>query len=489
MTKTIIVEKVPLEYRPTDTPPLFPPMPVLYLEFIENKDKVKADLRDKASAPIFLPDNNISSTNPNLEFYRENERTPQIYKSPESNVRDKLKERMRTGKDEKPRSREVIQDHRSIKERQLEEEHEKERSRHYTDQRSKNDRNHTEVLNNSKQQPRSVSRDKQTERNQDELPRSSSRPERPKSPERSNSPQTQQVLNMLAGDESKRPHYDKARSEIPLPSTLPSNVPYNVNDTVKPNLPPTLSQLGAGDVNVNGRVMKDISYTSDEETAKKRELLFRFEILRKSYKEAAIPEYSEFTDLRTLERTYEETVRRVALDGKVDGYKKFLTMGFFGIELLFSNVFKLDMSGFAKQQMMTMNSYERILIELGEKSLLEKTKSQWPAEVRLLFTIVINAVMFILMKSVMNGGLSNMMGGGGGGGGIMGMVSGLMGSMMGGGGGGGLGGLASMMGGGGGGGGGESVSSAEAENSKPKPAPGRKMKGPNINLDEFKKTN
>jgi hypothetical protein len=477
MTKTIVVEKVPLEYRPTDTPPLFPSLPVLYLEFLENKDKVKQDLRDKPSAPIFLPEP-IQSVNPNVEFYRPDERTPKMYKSPESNVRNKLKERMKHGKDEKPRSREVVQDHRSVKERQLEEEREKERSKQYTDQREKTERTQQE----GKHQPRSTSRERQTDRHQEELPRSSTRPHKPESRERS--PQTQEILDMLGGENAARPNTE--RKEVPLPSTIP----YNVNDKEnKPNLPPTLSQLGAGDVNVNGRVMKDISYTTDEETAKKRELLFRFEILRKSYKEAHIPEYSEFTDLRTLERTYEETVRRVALDGKVDGYKKFLTMGFFGIELLFSNVFKLDMSGFAKQQMVSMNSYERILIELGEKSLLEKTKSQWPAEVRLLFTIVINAVMFILMKSVMSGGLSNLMGGGGGGGGmggIMGMVSGLMGGMMGGGGGGG-GGLAGMMGGGG-----ETQPSAaaEAESSKPKPAAGRKMKGPSVNLDEIgKKTN
>jgi hypothetical protein len=142
------------------------------------------------------------------------------------------------------------------------------------------------------------------------------------------------------------------------------------------------------------------------------------------------------------------------------------------------------MSGFAKQQLSSMNSYERILIELGEKAMIEKSKSQWPAEIRLLFTIVMNAVIFLLMKNVMSGGLTNIIGsitgaptGGGGssssGGGCdggMGMMSGLM-NMMSGLGGGGGGGLGGMMGGGG------NTSSSSAAPKK------GKMKGPSVNLD------
>jgi hypothetical protein len=143
-------------------------------------------------------------------------------------------------------------------------------------------------------------------------------------------------------------------------------------------------------------------------------------------------------------------------------------MGFFGIEFLFTNFLKVNMSGFAKQQLSSMNTYDRILIELGEKAMLEKSKSQWPAEIRLLFTIVMNAVIFLLMKNVMGGGLSSVMGsiagaasnvasGSGGDGmmsGIMSMMSGLTGN-----------------------------SSAEPSASAP-PKPKNKMKGPSVNLDD-----
>ena len=78
-----------------------------------------------------------------------------------------------------------------------------------------------------------------------------------------------------------------------------------------------------------------MAYTNTEdETKRKRELLFRFDILKKSYKEATIPEFTEYTDLVTMERVYEDTVRKVGLDAKVEGYKKFLTMGFLFPHLL-----------------------------------------------------------------------------------------------------------------------------------------------------------
>jgi hypothetical protein len=196
-------------------------------------------------------------------------------------------------------------------------------------------------------------------------------------------------------------------------------------------------------------MVKDVTYTAQDEIEKRRDLMFRFDILRKSYKEASIPEISQFMDVETLDKMYQDTVRRVALDSKVESYRRFLNMGFMGMELLFSNILKIDMTGFAKQQMASMNSYEKILIELGEKSLLDKTKSQFPAEVRLLFTIVMNAVIFVMTKAIMGGGIFKSAAGGGGGGmgAIGGIVSGLMGAMGGGGGGGGLGGMMGAMGG------------------------------------------
>jgi len=61
---------------------------------------------------------------------------------------------------------------------------------------------------------------------------------------------------------------------------------------------------------------------------------------------------------------------------------------------------KLDFEGFTMQQMLAMNKYERLLIELGEKSYVAGD-SKFPVELRLLFMLVINAALFLVGKLVL----------------------------------------------------------------------------------------
>ena len=101
-----------------------------------------------------------------------------------------------------------------------------------------------------------------------------------------------------------------------------------------------------------------------------------------------------------MKRSYESTVRTLSLDRSVDDYKKYLSYGFIGMEFVLGHVFKLDMSGFARQQMVSMSSYERLLIELGEKSYVP-TGSKWPVEVRLIFLVVVNTAVFLVSRMMM----------------------------------------------------------------------------------------
>ena len=48
-----------------------------------------------------------------------------------------------------------------------------------------------------------------------------------------------------------------------------------------------------------------------------------------------------------------------------------------------------------------MNSYEKLLIEIGEKSYVPDSVSKFPVEVRLLFLVVMNAAIFIGAKMLM----------------------------------------------------------------------------------------
>jgi hypothetical protein len=463
-TKRFKIEKVPLTYHPTDHQPVFPPFPVLYLELLENKEKVYPNLKDKAHDPVFIPQTHpYVPIDDNKEFFSN--------PNPEKNVRDKLNDRLKNAGPVKP----YEDDRKSARDRLVEQERDMARSRELSAARKaeQQQQNYQQQQQNYQQQQQNYQQQQQNY----QQPATLFEPSAPYVPQASYEAPVpaqidnteQSIRNVLGGEQAPQPQYQQPQYQQPQYQQQQYQ-----QQQPQSNLPPSLSEINS---QAQGPV-KNMAYTNTEdETKRKRELLFRFDILKKSYKEATIPEFTEYTDLVTMERVYEDTVRKVGLDAKVEGYKKFLTMGFFGVEFLFTNFLKVDMSGFAKQQMSTMGTYERLLIELGEKAMIEKSKSQWPVEVRLLFTIVMNAVIFLLMKNVMSGGMNNMMGslvgaatsavsGGGDGGGMM---SGIMNMMSG-------------LGGGGGGGMGMGGGSTSAP-AKPK----QKMKGPSINLDDMDK--
>jgi hypothetical protein len=203
------------------------------------------------------------------------------------------------------------------------------------------------------------------------------------------SSQQQQTTSNLIRDLGQSSHTQThPMNDIPIP-TIPSLRELNMAPKTVPNL--------------------DYITSNVDEENNKRELLFKFELLKKSYKDANIPEFSMHSDYKTMKQNYENTVRRLHIDSSVENYKTYLIGGFMVVEYALGSWMGFDMQGFTQQQITTLTSYERLLVELGEKSYVDE-ESQWPVEVRLLGLIIMNAAFFIVSKLITKKTGSNILG-------------------------------------------------------------------------------
>lgn len=168
--------------------------------------------------------------------------------------------------------------------------------------------------------------------------------------------------------------------------------------------PPTLNELENNGAMKREKHLPDMTrqtYENEDEEDLKREMLFKFDLLKKSYgNNQNIPEFTVHSDYRTMEHSYENTLRKLSIDSTVDNYKTYLIGGFMLVEFVLGKFLKFDMEGFTQQQIVNMGSYERLLIELGEKS-YTPGGSDWPVEIRLVFLIIINAAFFVVSKILM----------------------------------------------------------------------------------------
>lgn len=142
--------------------------------------------------------------------------------------------------------------------------------------------------------------------------------------------------------------------------------------------------------------------TPEEREAKeKEEFIWRFRILRKQYKspKVEIPTFNEHSDLPEMKRAYDRTLRELYLDDAVDSYRTYLMGGFMVMEFVCCQWVGIDLDGFTVQQSRAMYRYDRMLVELGEKS-YTRWGMNLPVEVRLIGFILLQAGMFYLGKII-----------------------------------------------------------------------------------------
>src|SRR5665647_3514081 len=122
-------------------------------------------------------------------------------------------------------------------------------------------------------------------------------------------------------------------------------------------------------------------------------------ILRKAYPECDIPAFDHTIPLNIIHQHYERYVHQIHMDKSVGNYQVYLLILFAGIELFCVKVLGLDMGGYCVNQITMMNKYERLLVELGEKSSLSVTSS-WPVEARIVGLALFNGIIFLVIKLI-----------------------------------------------------------------------------------------
>lgn len=177
--------------------------------------------------------------------------------------------------------------------------------------------------------------------------------------------------------------------------------PEPVITNVPVKIPPPLSELESGlPKRVNTLNLNEVNMQAFELDDLKRELLHKFEVLRrKNPNNTSIPTFNFHSDYQTMKRTYASLVPLVFLDKHIESYKKKLCFAFVILEKIMTVVFKLSMfEGYSTAQMTNMDAYQELLVELGEREQQKDTTSAWSIEMRLAGVIFLNTATFALFR-------------------------------------------------------------------------------------------
>lgn len=192
--------------------------------------------------------------------------------------------------------------------------------------------------------------------------------------------------------------YRKVKRSI-LSSSKINNKNKDEKQPEKTPIPPvTEIRKVYGDDKPNINTFENYKDARDEDDLK-RHLIFKFERLRRTYPKVDIPQFNMMSNHDHMKRTYDNTIKNLAIDSTVETYKSYLMMGFMGCEIVLGKI-GFDMEGYTQQQTLYMNRYEKLLIELGEKSYVPSSISKWPVEIRLMALVLFQTTIFVVSKII-----------------------------------------------------------------------------------------
>lgn len=363
---TVIVEKIPLENAVPDHPKRFGRMPQLYLEFFENPRRIKQHLVGRHYEPPqhIKPDRcpipKVDYMAPSYSLNKEMHTTSPP-DSPDNSGQDSA-----ASSPISPPLSFAGASSGSVSPLVVNEEHEEE---------GEEEEASSEFASDERSTP-TASVASSTQRSQAGSRASRSR---------------DQIFRLL---HSSTPLNQKMKEKYASPMISPS--PQNGGGGGRL---PTLNELEKQNRVSVQREYADATRLKNDNEDLKREMLFKFDLLKKSYPKASFPSFTIYDDLTIIQNSYNDTLRMLSLDSSVENYKTYLTFVFMGLEWALGKWLKLEMDGYTAQQLSQMHKYEKLLLELGEKNYVPSGK-QWPVEVRLLIIVLINTAFFVISKSI-----------------------------------------------------------------------------------------
>jgi hypothetical protein len=170
--------------------------------------------------------------------------------------------------------------------------------------------------------------------------------------------------------------------------------------------PPTLHELHQKKKVV---INNAYNYVDDEDTQKERNAVyFKYEVLRRMHPNANIPEFTLYSDPKLMSQKYEMLTKKLSLDSSVENWKRYMIVFVMGCEVALGKI-NFDMEGFAQQQIMSMNTYDQLLVEMAEKSYVP-SGSKWSPEIRLFMMLTMNIVLFVISKMIFKKTGTNLLG-------------------------------------------------------------------------------
>lgn len=125
----------------------------------------------------------------------------------------------------------------------------------------------------------------------------------------------------------------------------------------------------------------------------------KLQTLKMSFPDTTIPHNIAELTWEEVRKIYYIQLDRVSINKNVDSYKMMMVIMFMIVEFIGARFVKLDITGFTIHSLRSLHRYERLLIELGEKS-YSGFAENWPVEVRLGGMVLVNAIIFVIAKAV-----------------------------------------------------------------------------------------